>query len=73
MLLERALTRVLHLGRKVCVPENALDPSDNLVRGRVRRLVEVDDTRADVLLEVALQRRAAIGDRGEVTSSHKDC
>jgi len=52
--------------------ENALDPSDNLVRGRVRGLVEVDDTRADVLLEVALQRRAAIGDRGEVTSSHEE-
>jgi len=28
--------------------ENPLDPSDNLVTGRVRRLVEVDHTRRDV-------------------------
>jgi hypothetical protein len=51
--------------------KNALDPSDNLVRGRVGRLIEVDDTRADVLLEVALQRRAAIGDGSEVASANE--
>jgi hypothetical protein len=43
------------------------------VRGRVGRLVEVNDTRADVLLEVALQGRAAIGDGSEVASSDEDC
>lgn len=58
---------------KFFVPKNALDPSDDLVRGRVGRLVEVDDTRADVLLEVALQRRAAIGDGSEVASANENC
>jgi hypothetical protein len=52
--------------------KNALDPSDDLVRGRVGRLVEVNDTRADVLLEVALQGRAAIGDGSEVASSDEE-
>jgi len=58
---------------KFFVPKNALDPSDNLVRGRVGGLVEVDDTRADVLLEVALQRRAAIGNGSEVASANENC
>lgn len=40
--------------------------------GRVGRLVKVDNTRADVRLDVALQRRASIGDGGEVTSSDED-
>jgi hypothetical protein len=51
--------------------KNALDPSDDLVRGRVGGLIEVDDTRADVLLKVALQRRAAIRDGSEVTSANE--
>jgi hypothetical protein len=42
------------------------------VTGRVGRLVEIDNTRADVRLEVALQRRAAIGDWGEVAGSHEN-
>lgn len=58
---------------KFFVPKNALDPSDDLVRGRVGGLIEVDDTRADVLLEVALQRRAAIGDGSEVASANENC
>ena len=41
--------------------------------GRVGGLVQVNDTRADVGLDVTLQRRASIGDRGEVAGSHKDC
>jgi hypothetical protein len=51
--------------------KNALDPGDDLVTGRVRGLVEINDTRADVGLEVALERRAAIGDGGKVTSSNQ--
>lgn len=42
------------------------------MRGRVGRLVQVDDTGANVRLEVALQWRAAIGNGGEVTSSDED-
>jgi hypothetical protein len=41
------------------------------VRRRVRGLVEVDDTRADVLFKIALQRRAAIGNGSEVACSDK--
>jgi hypothetical protein len=40
---------------------------------RVRGLIEVDDTRADVLLKIALQGRTAIGDGSEVACSDKDC
>ena len=43
------------------LPEDALHPSHDLVTGRVRGLVEVDDTGADVGLEVTLQGRAPAG------------
>lgn len=56
-----------------CLPKDALDPSDDLVRGRVRGLIEVDDTRANVRLDVALEGRAAVGDRGEVAGAHEHC
>jgi len=36
--------------------ENSLEPSDDFVRGRVGRLVEVDDTGLDVGCEVTLER-----------------
>lgn len=39
--------------------------------GRVGRFVEVDNTRADVGLEISLQWSAAIGDWGKVTGSNK--
>jgi hypothetical protein len=50
------------------LPEDPLHPSHNFVTGRVRRLVEVDDTGADVGLEVTAKGRGASGNRGEVTS-----
>lgn len=50
-------------------PKHTLHPGDDLVTRRVRGLVEVDDTGADVLLEVSLERRAPIGDRREVTGA----
>jgi hypothetical protein len=53
-------------------PKNPLNPGHNLVTGRVGGLVQVDDTGANVGLEVALQRRRSIGDRGEVAGSHKN-
>lgn len=46
--------------------QDPADPSDDLVRRRVRGLVEVDHTRLDVRLEVTLQRRGTSGDGGEV-------
>jgi hypothetical protein len=54
------------------LPKDALDPSDDLVTGGVGRLVKVDDTGRDVRLEVTLQGRAAVGDRGEVTSADEN-
>jgi hypothetical protein len=40
--------------------EDALQPSDDFVRGRVRGLVEVDDAGFDVGLQVPLQRGHAL-------------
>ena len=34
--------------------ENSLDPSDNLVRGRIRWLVNVQNTGLDVVFDVSL-------------------
>lgn len=36
--------------------QNSLQPSNNFVRRRVGRLVEVNDTRLDISLEVAFER-----------------
>lgn len=43
-------------------PEHALEPSDNLVGGGVRGLVEVDHTTRNIGLDVARERRRSIGD-----------
>lgn len=53
-------------------PKNSLNPGHNLVTGRVGGLVQVDDTRADVGLDVTLQGRRSIGNGGEVAGSHKN-
>lgn len=55
------------------IPEHALHPSHNLVTARVRGLVQIDDTGRDVALQIALQRRAAIGDRREMASPNVHC
>lgn len=52
--------------------ENALQPCDDLVGGWVRRLVEIDDTGGDVLLEVTAERGAAGGDGCEVAGAYED-
>lgn len=52
--------------------EDALDPSDDLVRRGVRGLVKVDASRLNVGLEVTLERRASGGDRGEVARTDKE-
>ena len=49
--------------------EDALDPGDHLVGGRVRRLVEVDDAVTEMLGEGALERRVAGGERGVVAGA----
>ena len=53
--------------------EHALEPCDDFVGGRVGGLVEVDDTGGDVGGQVAAERVATGGDRGEVTGADQDC
>jgi hypothetical protein len=53
--------------------EHALEPGDDFVRGRVRGLVEVDDTGRNVGGQVAAERVATSGNRGEVTGADQDC
>ena len=52
--------------------ENALDPGDDFMRGWIRGLVEVDDTRGDVGLQVSAVRVAADRYGCEVASADKD-
>ena len=53
--------------------EHALEPCDDFVGRRVGGLVEVDDTGGDVGGQVAAERVAASGNRGEVTGADQDC
>jgi hypothetical protein len=53
--------------------EHALEPCDDFVRGRVGRLVKVDNTGGDVRGEVAAERVAASRNRREVTGTDQDC
>lgn len=53
--------------------KHALHPGDDFVGRGVRGLVEVDDTRRDVALDITHVRLAAMGDRREVTGSHENC
>lgn len=55
------------------LPEDALHPRDNLVGRRVGGLVQVDNTGADVGLEVTLQGRSTGRDRSEVTGANEHC
>lgn len=48
--------------------ENTTDPGDDLVRGGVRGLVEVDDTELDVAREVTLEGGGTGRDGGEVSA-----
>eukprot|EP01085_Mycamoeba_gemmipara_P002502 Mycagemm_TRINITY_DN9666_c0_g2::TRINITY_DN9666_c0_g2_i1::g.2502::m.2502 type:complete len:129 gc:universal TRINITY_DN9666_c0_g2_i1:391-5(-) len=50
--------------------QNTTNPSDHLVRRRVRRLIEIDDTIAYVVIEGALQRRVTVREWCVVTSAH---
>lgn len=51
--------------------EDPLNPSHNFVRRRVRRLVEVDNTVSDVVVEGTLEGRVAGGNRRVVASADK--
>lgn len=53
------------------LPKDPLHPSHDFMTGRVGRLVKVDDTGADVGLQVTAQRRGASRDRGEVTGPNE--
>ena len=51
------------------LPKDPLHPSHDFMTGRVGRLVKVDDTGADVGLQVTAQGGGTSGDRGEVTGT----
>jgi hypothetical protein len=53
--------------------EHALEPCDDFVGRRVGGLVEVDDTGGDVGGQVAAERVATSGNRGEVTGADQNC
>lgn len=55
------------------LPQDALHPRDNLVGGRVGGLVQVDNTGADIGLEVTLQGRSTGGNRSEVAGANEHC
>ena len=57
-----AVTSFLH-------PEDPLDPGHHLVRAGVGRLVEVDEARLDVVLNVSLERRCSMRERSVVVGS----
>lgn len=61
------------MSAKEDLPQDALHPRDNLVGRRVGGLVQVDNTGADVGLEVTLQRRSTGRDRSEVTGANEHC
>lgn len=51
--------------------QDPLDPGNNFVGAGVARFVQINDTTADIALELALQRGTSIGDWGEVACSHE--
>src|SRR5690606_29545763 len=54
------------------IPKNSLHPSDDLMGRWVARLVKVDNTTANVTLDVALQRGSAARNGSEVPSANKE-
>lgn len=52
--------------------ENAFDPGYDFVAGGIRGLVKVDDARADVGFDVAVQGGTADRNRSEMTGADKD-
>merc|ERR1712106_656686 len=54
------------VGNGIVHLENASDPGDNLVTGRIGRFVNVDDAGSDIILDWPLKWRAAGRDWGEV-------
>ena len=43
--------------------QDALDPGDDLVRGRIDRLVQVDAARLDILVDGPIERRRTVRQR----------
>lgn len=52
--------------------EDATDPGDNFVGGRVGGLIEVDDARLDVRLEVSLEGRASVRNGREMGGADEE-
>lgn len=53
------------------LPEDTFHPCHDFVTGRIGGLVQVDDTGADVRLEVTAQGGGASRNRGEVTGTNE--
>lgn len=53
------------------LPEHPLHPRYDLMTGRVRGFVEVDDTRGNVGFKVALERGATAWNWNEMAGSHE--
>jgi hypothetical protein len=53
--------------------KHSLDPRDDFMAGRVRGLVEIDDSRGDVGLEIALVGSASTRYWGEVAGTNEYC
>jgi hypothetical protein len=67
------ISLILYTMEHSFLPQHALHPSNNFVAGGVGGLVEIYNTRTDIRFEIALERSASIGDRGEMTSSDEYC
>ena len=52
-------------------PKHALDPSDNLMTGRIRRFIQINHPRADVGFEISFKRRASHGDGSEMSGANE--
>lgn len=68
----RVLARITPLRLEERAPQNPLGPRNDFVRTGIARLVEVDNTTADVTLDVALERRSTARNRREVTGAHEE-
>jgi hypothetical protein len=57
----------------IVVPQDTFDPGDYFVAGGVGGFIEVDHSRADILLQISLQRSASCWNRNEVAGSNEHC
>lgn len=51
------------------LPKYTLNPCNNLVRGWITGLVEIDDTSLEIGFNVPLERSTSVGNRSEMSGS----